>query len=250
MSAFTEANRKAFDELATIYNTKPWQQALSAQFTKELHTRRAWLGLTANSSEGSKLLDYACGTGVVTKALGADFTTIRGIDISEKMVELYNAAAAQSSGDERPVAVVGDLLSTPHSASLAGSEWRDFDLAVICAGFHHFESPGEAVQRLVERLRPGGQLLIVDFLPFDDEVDRERKLREQMEHTHGPGHDFPDMTHTIKHSGFNEAQMSEFYTAAGLTDFGFNLAAEASSMELKNGKVERWMFFAKGRKAA
>ena len=44
--------------------------------------------------------------------------------------------------------------------------------------------------------------------------------------------------------------MREFYTAAGLTDFGFNLAAKASTMELKNGKVERHMFFAKGRKSA
>ncbi|KAK5114693.1 hypothetical protein LTR62_002266 [Meristemomyces frigidus] len=258
MTNFTEANRKAFDNLASEYNTKPWQQALSAQVTNELQHRETWIGAqwttttsqtpTTNAKAEDlecKLLDYACGTGVVTKALGPRVNTIRGIDISEKMVEKYNEACRSSGLDEEKAhAVVGDILTSPPSAELQGKEWYDFGVAVICLGFHHFEFPQLAVTRLVERLRKGGVLFIVDFLPFDDEVEKEKRMREER----GGGGDFPDMTHTIRHNGFNESQMETFFEDAGLGDFGFNLATNTTTMELKGGTMERQIFFAKGRK--
>jgi SAM-dependent methyltransferase len=188
-----------------------------------------------------------CYQGAVTRALGPRVNTIRGIDISENMVKSYNEAA-QSTGlsHEQANAVVGNLLADTVPEHLQGEEYHNFDLAVICAGFHHFENPPLAVERLTERLKPGtGVLLIVDFVPFDDEVEKERQYRKDH-----PEADFPDMTHTIKHNGFDEETMKRMYEQNGLVDFAWDVLPEPAVMHLKKGTVQRTIFFAKARRPA
>ncbi|WPG97724.1 Hypothetical protein R9X50_00050500 [Acrodontium crateriforme] len=244
MSAFSEANRKAFDELSATYNTKPWQLKLSAQVSEALEKRMDWMGVEwakpddRTSGRQVRLLDYACGTGSITKALGSSVTTIRGIDISENMVKVYNEAA-RSSGltVEQANAVVGDLFATDVPNELQDDELYNFDIAVVGLGFHHFEDPALAVKRLAERLKAAtGTLIIIDFLPFD------RKVADQPK-------DMPDMSTTIKHNGFIREGMNKLFTDAGLGDFGFDILSEPTRMELQSGPVERTIFIARGRKA-
>lgn len=168
-------------------------------------------------------------------------TTIRGIDISENMVQKYNEAA-QSSGmsHDHAHAVVGDLCGETVDSALDIAELRDFDIAVIGLGFHHFENPALAVQRLGERLKAGsGVLVIIDFLPFSIPSP----------HNHGKEGDFPAMEHTIKHSGFTGDQMRDLYQKAGFTDFDIVALAKPVVMELKHGRTERTVFIAKGKRA-
>ena len=53
----------------------------------------------------------------------------------------------------------------PAPAALASPSFFDFDIAAVGLGFHHFDDPTLAARRLVERLKPGGVLLVLDFLP-------------------------------------------------------------------------------------
>lgn len=126
--------------LSEAYNSKPWQRKLSSQVSDALQERRIWINIQwANSKDNVKLLDYACGTGAITKALGPYVTTIQGIDISEKMVQEYNHAALSSGlQPDRVSAVVGDLFTGQVAEHLGGSRFRDFDVAVVGLGFHHF----------------------------------------------------------------------------------------------------------------
>ncbi|CAK3984662.1 Hypothetical predicted protein [Lecanosticta acicola] len=246
MSAFTEANRKAFDEMSATYNSKQWQIDLSNQVATALQARKDWLGAqwtTPDSDTDIRLLDYACGTGSITKALGPHVSTIRGIDLSENMVQKYNETALTSGlSREQAHAVVGDLCGEAIPPTLLGPEWYNFDIAVIGLGFHHFENPALAAKRLGERLRPGsGVLVIVDFLPFDHRKDQGSK--------EGAGN-FPDMQHTIKHNGFTPEHLRDLYTAAGFEDFDIVALKQPAVMELKSGTVQRTMFVAKGRKVA
>lgn len=258
--------------MSATYNTKPWQLKLANQVSDALRAHKDWLGArftTATADDHSqqqqngepvRLLDYACGTGAITQALGSAVTQIRGIDISENMVAAYNSAARDSGLTEAQAhAIVGDLCAAAEPAvEISGAEFRDFDIAVIGLGFHHFEDPARALQRLGERLKPAlGVLVVVDFLPFGDGPG---DVRPEGDHGHGHGHDhghghghapeFPDMQHTIKHNGFNAEQMRALYEAAGFEDFGFVTLPEPAVMELKHGTVQRTLFIAKARKAA
>ncbi|KAK5115436.1 hypothetical protein LTR85_009896 [Meristemomyces frigidus] len=246
MSSFSEANRKAFNDLSEAYNSKPWQRKLSSQVADALQDRKNWIGVqwaTTDDKRDVRLLDYACGTGAITKALGPYVTTIQGIDISEKMVEEYNKAALSSGlQHDQANAVVGDLFAEKIPEHLTGPRFQNFDIAVIGLGFHHFEDPALAVNRLVERLKPNGVIVIVDFLPFDQERKREAELRAQ-----NPRADFPEMSHTIKHNGFERDGMEKLFTDAGLEDFGWNVLDEQAVMELPKGTVHRTIFVAKGK---
>lgn len=208
----------------------------------------------------------------MTKALGDSVSAIRGIDISDNMVQRYNVAASSSGlSHERAHAVVGDLLaaSGPSPAeALAGPDWYDFDVAVVGLGFHHFEDPALAAKRLTERLKPEtGVLVIVDFLPFEA-----RGGQHQHGHGHGHGHShgeagshshshshphaqgdggFPlKMQQTIKHHGFTANGLQALFEAAGLEDFGFDVLPEPAVFDFEEGRKERTVFVAKGRRKA
>ncbi|KAK5175240.1 uncharacterized protein LTR77_000377 [Saxophila tyrrhenica] len=241
MSDFTEANRKAFDELSSKYDTEPWRHRMTEQIKQGLVERKDWIGIRwakeDDTSYGreTKLLDYACGTGFATKVMGPWVTNIRGIDVSENMVKLFNETA-QASGlkQEQVNAVVGDLLADEVPSHLNTPEYRDFDIAVIGLGFHHFEDPKRAIDRLVERLKPAtGVLLIIDFLPFNKDEG-------------GPQ---AAAAHTIKHGGFARQNMEMLFQAAKLENFSFSVMEEPVEMVSKDGSTnKRTVFFARGRK--
>lgn len=229
-------------DLSASYNSKPWQHKLASQVSDALQERKGWIGVQwakPDDKRDIRLLDYACGTGAITKALGPYVNTIRGIDISENMVEVYNKAA-QSSGlkPEQANAAVGDLIAEKVSDHLTGPEYENFDIAVIGLGFHHFEDPALSVKRLTERLKvETGVLLIVDFLPFE--------AKSGAQH---PEIDMPDMQSTIKHNGFEREDMKKLYDDAGLEDFGWSVLEEPAVMEMKERTVHRTIFIARGRR--
>lgn len=250
MSAFTEANRKAFNDLASSYQTKPWQQKLASQVSDALQERKDWIGVQwacLGDGRDVKLLDYACGTGAITKALGPYVNTIRGIDVSEKMVEEYNKAA-HSSGltNEQANAVVGDLVGDSVPEKLNGPEYENFDVAVIGLGFHHFEHPQRSIKRLAERLKPGiGVLVIVDWLPSD----HGHKSEDDHQKQHSTDSDMGEMSHTIKHDGFERDDMKKLFDEAGLVDFGWHVLPEPSVLEMKTGTRSKTLFIAKAARA-
>jgi SAM-dependent methyltransferase len=55
----------------------------------------------------------------------------------------------------------------PNPTALAAPEFSNFDIAAVGLGFHHFDDPALAARRLAERLKTGGVLMILDFLPHD-----------------------------------------------------------------------------------
>ncbi|KAL9535890.1 hypothetical protein SMMN14_01165 [Sphaerulina musiva] len=261
MSAFTEANRKAFDELSATYNTKPWQHELKSQVATALQARTEWIGAEwisphqqppgQHRQRDVRLLDYACGTGAITLALGPYVTQTRALDISEKMVQQYNdAARASGLTAEQACARVGNLLVEEEgegedSALEDREEWYEFDVVAVGLGFHHFENPGRAVKQLAKRLKAQtGVLVIVDFLPFEKGGGGDNN------HGSSSSTTTTDMAHTLKRNGFTGEEMRDMYTAAGFEDFDIVALKQPARMELSSGTVYRRLFIAKGRKGA
>jgi SAM-dependent methyltransferase len=117
------------------------------------------------------------------------------------MVSTFNTRATSAGLSPSTVhAVVGDLFdkSDPSPKHLHAPEWMNFDLATVGFGFHHFEDVVHSAKQLKERLRPGGVLVINDFLEGGDvKADEEGKMVEGNEgnhavhglgHGHGHGH--------------------------------------------------------------
>ncbi|KAF2092852.1 S-adenosyl-L-methionine-dependent methyltransferase [Rhizodiscina lignyota] len=257
MSTAGEASRDLFNLFSAQYDLVPWNQHLTAQIRTALQNRKDWIGIPDNSLGNVKLLDYACGTGAITKALGPYVGSIKGIDVSDQMVERYNEAARASGlSPEQAHAVIGNLLAEDGIRDgLVTPEYSDFDIAAVGLGFHHFDSPSLALRRLTERLRPGsGVLLIIDFLPPKENASTAGHHHEHhgasSQHHHG-AHKHEAHAHSVTSTGFTEADMQRLYEEAGAgADFGYEVLDEPAVLGEGDGARQRQLFIAKGKRAS
>lgn len=161
-------------------------------------------------------------------------STLRGIDISEGMVEQYNAAARrQRLSKEQMRAVRGDLLAD--STELNEADLFDFDVAVMSAALHHVENPEKMVQKLAERLAPGGTLVILDGVaPSESGCGVP------------PAH---PASHTVTRQGFKKQEMLDMFRNAGLVDAEYRWFPARTPMPEENGGAQQ-MFCATAKKPA
>ena len=104
-----------------------------------------------------RVLDLACGPGVVT-ALLAEMVTpadVIGVDLSE---DLLNEARAylESHGLDNAKFQHGDVYSLDESLGL-------FDFIYTRFLFQHLADPKKALLKILPRLSPGGRLCVVDI---------------------------------------------------------------------------------------
>jgi SAM-dependent methyltransferase len=150
------------------HTVEAWEQAYLRFETPEEEIRKftrrfARLG-QASWPRDARVLSLFCGRGNEMAALERlGFTSLRGVDLSERLVRLY-------SGPGR--CFVGDCLSLPVRS---GSQ----DIAVVQGGLHHLPDLEAhlplAVAEVHRVLKPGGRFVVVEpwqtpFLRFVDWV--------------------------------------------------------------------------------
>ena len=104
----------------------------------------------ADVTAGRRVLDVACGTGVLIPdymARGAE--SITAIDISPEMIR---RAGEKFSGESRVHLLCGDVETAEPG--------QDFDVIVVYNAFPHFPEPERLITRLASLLRKGGTLTV------------------------------------------------------------------------------------------
>ncbi|KIW77182.1 hypothetical protein Z517_09628 [Fonsecaea pedrosoi CBS 271.37] len=248
MADITTRNREHFDlELSSQVASShqdTWAPFIQAVI-EELKERRLWisakLGSDSNSTEGKdpvKLLDYACGSGTVSKALIPYVTEAVGVDLSANMVAEYNKWAEGLDGHAhaKAHAFQCDLLAEPQPTDPALS---DFDIAVVCAALHHVADPEGLLRRLSKTLRPGGVCVVLDRVLSDE---RPELLL---------GKDLPEsarnVLQTINKHGFTEEDMRRYFHGAGMgRNFEFVVIERPFKVTLFGQEMELESFMARG----
>ncbi|OAA38685.1 UbiE/COQ5 methyltransferase [Beauveria brongniartii RCEF 3172] len=256
MSTSTEANQNYFNKIAANYD-QLFAKSLDA-LKIELQVHADFIGI----KKGGRLLDYACGTGFVSIVcltqnylaitMNTDFDYPRnqqslsdvigqavGVDITENMVGAYNAKAVSAKvPEDQRRAYLGNLLSTPPSASLDGPLFHGFDVAGVGMGFHHFEDTTLAAARLAGRLAVGGSLFVLDFLPHGAEPHHGLLLAER----------------GVRHLGFDEEKTRRIFEEAGAAgEFRYkelDTVIEIENMPAQGQTMRRRLFLARGTKTA
>lgn len=99
--------------------------------------------------EGSKVLDVACGTGVlIPDYLKRKVSSITAIDISKEMIDV----ASKKFASDDVKFIVGDVMNTDVG--------NGFDAIVIYNAFPHFPEPEKLIETLSKKLAPGGRLTV------------------------------------------------------------------------------------------
>jgi demethylmenaquinone methyltransferase/2-methoxy-6-polyprenyl-1,4-benzoquinol methylase len=115
--------------------------------------KRRLVGL-AEPRAGVRVLDLATGTGDIAFAMAARGARVVGLDITPRMIEL--ARAKQGRGGDAPGFLVGDMLALPFPDA-------SFDIVTTGYGLRNVPSLTTAIEEISRVLKPGGQLLSLDF---------------------------------------------------------------------------------------
>ncbi|KAJ4386186.1 hypothetical protein N0V93_009079 [Gnomoniopsis smithogilvyi] len=273
MASLTDLNRAHFDNEASRYDAK--HEQATEEIAQRIKGKLDFLGVDwveDGSSEEEdedgkgdgkperqvRLLDYACGTGSMSRIFAPYTTQCIGIDLSEKMVQIYNARALnQGLAEQEMMGYQGDLCvpTDEDPAAFRNPKFFEFEMACVGLGFHHFDDPSLAAKRLVSRLKSGGVLMILDFLPHGVHPDADGHYDHDHGHSHDHSHGRTDEENeaqekalkTVTHHGFSEERIKEIFVEAGA---GKKFAIEklgSVTMGMRHGK--RHLFMARGTKA-
>lgn len=103
----------------------------------------------AGVGAGSRVLDVACGTGVlIPDYLAREVASVTAIDISPQMARL----AAEKFPQENVTVLCGDVEATSFDTP--------FDCVVVYNAFPHFPDPARLIGTLAGLLKTGGRLTV------------------------------------------------------------------------------------------
>lgn len=125
---------------------------------------RPWAEILLNElrlSLGDRLLDIACGTGVVARLAQERLGTtegIVGVDVSPGMLAVAQAVAPEIDWREG------------NAADLPLREGEIFDVVTCQQGLQFFPDKAPAVAEMRRALRPGGRLGIATWRPLEENV--------------------------------------------------------------------------------
>src|SRR5262249_55595936 len=126
--------------------------------SREIYAQRKEIVTACKFKPGMTVADIGAGTGLFTRLFAKEVGP-KGkgyaVDIAPKFVEHIEKTAK----DENLKNIVG-VVCTDDSVKLPANS---IDLAFVCDTYHHFEFPFKTLASIHDALRPGGQLIVIDF---------------------------------------------------------------------------------------
>ncbi|EGW31691.1 uncharacterized protein SPAPADRAFT_62297 [Spathaspora passalidarum NRRL Y-27907] len=125
---------------------------------------------------GMKLLDFACGSGIVTELFvpylkGGERSELYGMDINSIFLEYFNKRASRhASFDLDFKSFQYDVLDQAVQDELDDKFANHFDAIFCTISYHHIHNYELVTKKLATFLRPGGWLFIIDFYNEDVET--------------------------------------------------------------------------------
>jgi SAM-dependent methyltransferase len=158
----------AFDQQAEKFERAPLQSNREAL---------ARLVSFAALPAGSRVLDAGCGPGLVAEAFLEAGHSVHGVDLSAEMVRRARERCARFG--ERARFEQGSVLELRPAAP--------FDAAVSRLVVHHVPDPAAFVAAQVERIRPGGVLVVTDHSTDPD--PRKSRWHNEIERARDSSHE-------------------------------------------------------------
>lgn len=197
-----------FDEVASTWDSQPRRLQLAAGVATEI-VRRVPL------SRDLEVLDFGCGTGLVTLALQPFVRRVTGVDTSAGMLEELRSKVREKRLDN-----VDTVLLEPAASLTPG---RRYDLIVSSMALHHVADVGALLRRFHEMLLAGGRVALAD-------LDRENGT-------------FHEDARGVFHSGFDRDEVASLLEGAG-----FDSIAWSTATTTRKGDREYPVFLVTGRK--
>lgn len=152
--------------------------------------------------QDDRVLDVACGPGLVACEFARHADHVTGIDITEAMIEQARRRQ-QEMKLENMTWEIGNALPLPFADGA-------FSLVITRYSFHHFLEPEQALAEMIRVCRPGGRVLVADVAVQPDQssaYDRMEKMRDPS-HTHALTE--PEFAEIFNRSGLDGCKRSAY----------------------------------------
>lgn len=126
--------------------------------SREIFAQRKEILAACKVKPRMSVADVGAGTGLFTQLFAREVGPqgrVFAVDIAPKFVEHI-----EKSSREKDLKNVVGIVCTETSARLPPNS---VELAFICDTYHHFEFPLRTMASIHEALRPGGQVILIDF---------------------------------------------------------------------------------------
>jgi ubiquinone/menaquinone biosynthesis C-methylase UbiE len=126
--------------------------------SREIYASRDAVMAACQVKPGERIADVGAGTGLYTRLFATavgEGGWVYAIDIAPRFIEHINVTA-RDAGLENVTGIV-------NSQSSINLPPQSVDLVFICDTYHHFEAPEKILASISRALKPGGQLVLIDF---------------------------------------------------------------------------------------
>jgi SAM-dependent methyltransferase len=193
-----------FDTTAATWDDVPRRLTLARDVAAAI---RKQIPLTPQTD----MLDFACGTGLVSMQLHPFARSIVGMDSSQGMLDVFAAKAAKLPKNT----VRTQFIDVAHGDVLTGT----YDLIVCSMAFHHMPDVAPILSQFYACTRSGGYLCVADLDPEDG--------RFHEDHT------------GVFHDGFERSVLFDAFVQAGYREVTAVTAAEV----IKGNAQDRFSIF-------
>jgi 2-polyprenyl-3-methyl-5-hydroxy-6-metoxy-1,4-benzoquinol methylase len=198
---------KDFDKEAANWDENPGRVKLAKEVAQAITNQ---IALKSNM----RLLDFGCGTGLLSIELQSRVGSVTGVDSSPGMLDIFKAKIAKLKLN--PIEMV--LFDFEKGASLEGS----YDVVVSNMTLHHIKDVRPLFNLFYKITAPAGYLCIADL-----------DLEDGQFHEDNMG---------VFHYGFDRTNLREYFSKAGFRDIQETTATEVRK-PAKDGAIKRFSVF-------
>jgi demethylmenaquinone methyltransferase/2-methoxy-6-polyprenyl-1,4-benzoquinol methylase len=142
-----------FDSIAWRYDFL--NHFLSFNFDKIW--RRKAINIISRSCNAPEILDVATGTGdLAIAAMKLNPSAIKGIDISQKMLEIGRLKIEKLRLNKKIELINGDSENIPFGDKV-------FDVTMVAFGVRNFSDPAKGLTEMYRVTRAGGMIMVLEF---------------------------------------------------------------------------------------
>ena len=178
-----------FKDLATIWDSNPNRVKGAFTFVNKV---KEFLPKDISNFD---VLDYGCGTGLVSFGFANEVKSIKGLDNSDAMVRIYNEKSSKVN--------IKNIKSSIHNINNEELEKNIYDLVITNMTMHHIKKIDKFIEKLTYSLKNGGYLCIADLVTEDGTF-----------HSDNRG---------VEHFGFDITKVEEYFLKKGLKNIKFGL---------------------------
>ena len=199
--------KRNFDKNAASYDLKPGRVKLAQDVATAIMSE-------VRLNNDMDVLDFGCGTGLVTLQLQPLVRTITGADSSHGMLDVL-----KSKIEERKLTnVKTEFINLEKSVELRNK----YHLVVCSMTLHHVEDLGYIFHEFYNCLLPGGYLCIADLDSDGGEFHRDKT--------------------GVVHTGFYRAEMRRLFIEGGFQDVR-DVTAASVVKDLSDGRSREFTVF-------